>query len=695
MAKDELNINPNMAPDDIKRQIEALARQNERDFAGKLKLREENGKVSFLGIKMPKMVAPFANVLLNTFIVPISDVGSNFIYNRGVKAAEQLKFSKSQAHEIALAAELVARWGIVFSKPILTFTSASNDYAAARRSLYKEFQPIIESGKINYKTNEVVQSAFDDLHEKWVFNLKTMIPELLTLSIQVPYALQRQSEIRAKRKNQFSLTSDLNKTVDERIEKMSRETNEKMELIGKSDEIIAKKREEYIRKRNIKIDGKNLNSAELGEYFDKNIAPQLKELVKESHKQAADGRPQAEHKSGMFENQYWPLALGGVSTLGEGAKVALAESEAKLRTTNSWEMIKHLKDEMDNRFGNDAGKRRAMDADDIRITTIRKHNDRGHRSEQLSLKEYIVEVFQQLERDRGRAELGPALLEQLAPSVDKIAEYIADGRLDATALVSLVGDNKVIQHRASGAKIFVAADQVQKEIDALMATLGSREKIDFDEFCANFANPALIQKTIRGNLESLQGMEKAVFAAFLPEEILVKTGMKRKEAVALRAEGHAHLYDAVAAGVIMLAKHDPETAKTHLGLSEGDMNTVSQLADKLEAGDWKALETAVDGRDKAALAAVRTGGLNMQARGEKPWAQWIKEGAEIHKKIEEAPPEDKEPPATKQHAAHERDGASHAHRHMRGRKESQPWAEIAAEKARTQQETPYDGLTHR
>ena len=678
------------SPEAIKKakdQLAAQERKNEEELRRTLRVEgseKDDGKVGFLGFKMPKYLAPVANIVYDTFIVPLSDVGGNFLYNRGSKLSEQMGASRDRAHQIGLGIELTARWGIIFSKPIITFSSASKEYAMKRRELFKEFQPIIENSKVDYKQNEVVQTAFDNLHEKWVFELKRMIPGLITLGVQVPYALQKHLAAKDKRNSTFSKENELSKSIDDKIRKHAESIEERYKLVSKTEEILATKRKEYIKEMIRKpVAGMRMTEEQLGKQFDTNIAGSIRDAIKQEVASAQNAAKPAAEAKGLLNNydQYLPVLVPMVSAAGEGVNVAIRESATELGRVNSWKMIKHLKEEIGTRYGANDNRRgkEPRRADEIHISMLPgsdKKDERRHRGDEVSLKQYVIETFQQLERDRGRSTLGAAMLEQLEPAAEKIADAIADGRLDAYALVALVGGNKVINHKAGGARIIASAAQVEKEIDALVPVLGTHESLSEEEFFANFANPRLIRETLKKNLATMQGAEKALMVnMFSDDKILLDSGMKQKEITELRKQGHAVLYDATAAAVIQIAHLEREQAKATFHLSDEQLEQVARMAQHIENGDWKALETAVDGHDKTIPAAVRTAGLNMQSKGSTPWSQWIKEGASLREQAKEtaaaeAPEAKPVVPLieeVREHGASQREegNSSHAHRHKK------------------------------
>lgn len=679
------NISAKSSPDDVKREMERLINRNEQEFRDTFKAKIDGDQANFIGLKLPKYLAPIANVVHSVFIVPISTMGSSFVYNKSFKLAEQFHAPRDKAHLIGAGLEATVRWGIIASLPLFGFAAANKDYLKKRRELYRQFKPIIETSKIDYKNNEVVKTAFDHLHDDYAFSLKRLIPSLISFGIQVPYALEQHRKIVSERNSQFSALGDLGKSIEERTKALLGKVTDKVKVNSAIADAIEAEKAKYLKTNKNKkrpYDNKRMSQEELEQEFEQNIGKSLRSEFIDYNKPSTEASKPA--SGGFLDNQQYPLLLTAVSATGEGISTAINESRNKFAKINSWEMIKHLKDVMDSRY-NDGGNghrgrhgRAGRSADDISISMLDAGEEgkrHSRRADEVSLRQYVLEVFQQLERDRGRAEMGGPLLEQLMPSVDLIAEYIADGRLDAYALVNLAGGNKIIQHRSSGARIFANNEQVQKEIDALTATLSTKEEVTEAELLANHTDPASIMRVIKRNLDSMQGKEKAVFASFFPVEILVKSNIKKQDAIELHKQGHALLYEAVAGATLaiahQLATEDPEGVKKMLGISDEQIKEISALAAKLEQGDWKAVETAVDGHDKGAMVAARTAGLELDSKGKSPWVEWVKNGAQAHKEIQEAPKENEEEKSRAvihergDDAAEERRERAHAHKHKK------------------------------
>ena len=284
--------------------------------------------------------------------------------------------------------------------------------------------------------------------------------------------------------------------------------------------------------------------------------------------------------------------------------------------------------------------------EDIMIPSI---DDRDSRS--MNLKDYIVELFQQHERDRNPGRdfcnkktgevidpLRGAMLDKLMPVVDIIANNIANGTISANALYKLVGENKVIEHKASGARVFVKEETLINTIENELApVLGTRERVKMEEFMAKFANPALVQQTLKDNLASMKGVERALFASLFPDDILEQAGLKKKDINEVRKQAHKLSADFVAASVAHFSNKKPEELKK-IGLTDDEIDAIHSMADHIEHGDVDALRLCVNGHNKDVVDAVRTAGMLEQIaapnKGAGFWTERVKEMSKVRSSMQ-------------------------------------------------------------
>jgi len=573
---------------------------------------EKTGKSQVLGFTVSRNVATIFRTLIANVVPWLSRSGGETAYNFAYRIAGK----RPNAALIAKAAESAIRWGIVGASPIVNLIYASRLHSRDRKALFEEFAPVMAATKANYKNNEVIRVAFDELHEDIMMDLKLIAADIPTLVPQILAGIDDQKKFYEKKKHTSTIASTLTQSISERKSALDQEIKERHEL------------REYLKEQAKKqgIDEELVMDA---------FHDELEARRNAHHVQRED----ADENDIQKQKKQW-LVLGG-SLVSEVLKDNIHERSDKRRNkANAWKMIQHLKRELEEQRGKGGDQYAgvsARSADEIMI-------------DDMSLKNYVVDIFQQHERNRAKLNgekiaqsdslnpLGPALVEHMQPAIDLIAEYIADGRLDPDALVTLVGENKIVIHQKSGARSFAKVEDVRKTLDELLAVMSTREAIKPEEFFADFADPALIQNTLKQNIQSMQGMEKAFFVSLFPNDILEQAGMSKKEINAERKRAHKNIYDIAAASVLDIAKKDGEQLKK-LGLSDPVIVAVSELAQSVEAGDRQALERAVDGQDKKAiLGAIRTVGLHEQTSrvedGENYWIQRVKEAPTAKKIIE-------------------------------------------------------------
>jgi hypothetical protein len=592
--------------------VDAARQQYEETMHGaglqKLHVTTENGRSSILGIAVPKTLAPVIETIVATFLPRITRFSGAFAYDKSLRLAGKY-FDANKSHNIARSLEFAVRWGLIAAKPVTDFISAESEYSKERKALFAEFAPVMAATKASPKNNEVMRIAAEQLYDDMMTDVKKIAADIPTLVPQVLFALQDQATLRD-----------------------TRNAKKAAQKFG-TDKIPAQS-------SGIGADFKRFSDGlrnELGEAYTEEAALELFRQQNESVVQAdtLHHRDQAKRFDTMAEP--WMLAGSAVS---QAFKANINERDQQRQgQVNAWEMIKHLKQEMDQQCTelNETGVCERRDPEEIRITGIGKKANR-----EISLKQYVIEIFQQHERDRSHTIgdtnlLGNSLMGKLVPATDIIAEHIADGRLDAYALVNLVGGNSIIQHKNNGARIFASKAETQRIVDDLIPVMSTRETLKIEEFFANFANPKLIQDTLRKNINGMKGIEKAFFVSLFPDEVLTKVGIKKEEIIAFHKEAHDHMYDIVATSVLYMAQKTPEQLKD-LGLAEKDIQAVTELAQKIESGnDPDAIKLAVGGRNKTVLlGALRTLGLNEQVsgamgEGQAFWANRIKEAGNIRR----------------------------------------------------------------
>jgi hypothetical protein len=246
------------------------------------------------------------------------------------------------------------------------------------------------------------------------------------------------------------------------------------------------------------------------------------------------------------------------------------------------------------------------------IMELKRNIDAGYGG-RSDIANQVIQIFQQNEVDRGRIAFGDKLLPKLAPLTERIGEVIASGELDPISLVNLVGKGDVIKKDNNGNRRFITSEQLEIAIDEQRKNFGNREKTSLEELLANFQNPKIVGQAIKDNLRNLQGDDRAIFAALLSDDVLLKSGVKRKELPDLRARGCDVTCEFIKSVAVELAQKSPEELKAK-GLSEKEIEAVSSFKELVYSGDKKAVISAIrstgeDGTNQI-KSAVLTSGLN-------------------------------------------------------------------------------------
>jgi len=611
---------------------------------------DKEGNSYILGFKVSKSIAPVLETAVPNFVNWMQSVGSKFSYDQALKFAtdSKIKFVSSRANAIAKAAEYGIRWGFIGLEPATDALMMVKSYNRERKALFNELQPVIQATKANYKTNEVIHHAFEQLHDSLITDAKRLGANLITIVPMAYTGYKEQTERNIQRKLPLPVADGLEQSMQAEMAAVQKQVDEHSAYASRQVAIQTQMAQakpaalkEFIAKNREKIPGENggfLDEAGMKRLFESSWSEAMRNLQWHEKNKGRNGHGDNEEAANKKKDnkQLGTGVIFGLSVVRQVVKGSIDEASAKRKeATSAWEMIRQLRSAVESQCGNptasDGKEFSCKSADELFIDTPTGGS--------LPLKQYIFEVFQQNERDHGRAVIGPALRAQLMPAVDYIADAIADGRLDSLALVNLVGDGKIIEHKGKGLRKFAAADKVDELIEAQVAILNTREHIKPEEFFANFADPGLIQGTLKKNLAEMKGLEKAFFAALFPDDILLQAGVKSSEIAPLRKQVHDHMYAIVAAGMLKLNALPPEQLK-EFGLTEKQMEYVHSLVEKINTGDEQAIKTAVDGRDKTALDLLRVAGLNAQtknlAEGAGFWASRVKESTETLQKLAEA-----------------------------------------------------------
>jgi len=639
-----------MSGSNINIDTNALSQKVDKNAANLLKnlsVQTENGKTKILGFEVSPDLAPFApliNIAYQGLIEPVANAIGEYVYRGSNSLANNVfKTDLHRSHTIGMAANIVVSTAILGIKPLSKLLSGGRDYAVDRSKLYEEFRKVRESTGANAYNNEVIQVEYQRAGEKMWDVCKSIGPEIPGLIVQglsLGYDIYDQGEKRYKYMQDGISAQEAAQKVAAEAERLAKRTpaqvaedaaNEYAEQLAKTATDDARKKaantayiegvakakaevdqaeEPWIEKATNHItDPKELESKKVdaANHY-KELKPMLlqgdmERLEKE--KQEALKSPEQKAQEAQEQIQLEEQKLNGdkkqkinwfdpktylfdykVQTLGVQAAASEAlqlyydrqlEKHQQSKHPTAWQMIQKLKRKVD--------KERADDSTGVcELSTI----DPQH------LLADVKAIFLQHELDIGRGKFtGPSNERALDQASLLIAEAIADGRLNALALVNLVGERKIIVPQ-DNERTVVSKQDVRDAIDQLQPKLGACAVPSAKEFFEHFDNAKETKEQLKNYLKAMpEGIEKDCFAFIFTYDVLKEAGWTQEQAVDAHTRAKQHMRDVVERSLKEIAsKHKDELGK--FNLTEHDLRALKKIGDVFENGSKKEKETVLN-----------------------------------------------------------------------------------------------------
>jgi hypothetical protein len=581
-------------------------------------VKDENGIHHFwMGFEVPEEMLPILGQLGSVAPNYISSMLKGGVYEESKKLAERfikdfsIEASKDTSHKAGLATAAAVTGLLVGMQPISEVWQGISQRSRERDKVYKNLADVISTS--DYKNNEVIQTALDRSNKLFSNGLRRAASELPIVAMNAWYAFKDHKNLAAE------------KTAEEEIKKgAALEVSEMSKLaaeIKKQNEEIAKVKTKYfrdharvdIREKNFSEDKLKTEDAQKYKKYQE-TEKSWKDMELQIRKQErAKLRAEAEGKIGKNENEASPEAKLLMLNLVAGASQALKSSSSKKsnesqKTKCAYELIMALKKDFDN----------------------------GNIREGSSITKQIVDIFQANEADRGRAHIGPALVAKFQPLAKRIGEVIASGELSPLALVNLVGNGQVMNHRR-----FVSEEDLEQIINKQRSVFASHDKTSLEDFLADFTKPEEIVAVLKDSLKELKGTDRAVLASLLPDDVLFNMGIKKDEVLALRRAGHEQMYGFLKKEIVNLSQETEEQLEKR-GLSKEQVSAIKAAAERIEKGDEKDIRQIIEGskddKNNIVVSTVRKIELDEQisepVKADCYWATKIK-AQPRPKKIEE------------------------------------------------------------
>ncbi|NBX02708.1 MAG: hypothetical protein EBR02_01310 [Alphaproteobacteria bacterium] len=588
--------------EDVKYQHEQLIEENKAHLQDTVKnviavkdVEGKEGKVRWLGMEMDSKFKPVISAVTSKFIPWINKVGAPTVGKLFEAGAHALRLNPAVAKNADTVGRLSFLWSTVFFQQISDLTSFSSEFAKKRNALFKEFKPVVEATGAQTAINEVMSTEYSRASAKWSASIKDMTADLATLVPNVMLALQQQNEWLGKKPldfgKMFKKNGASNSESGVKIDPVKAEIERRLSVLPE-------------------------------EYRDDDYTKQIAREVAEEFS-GSKARKQGDVNSDNIMDH--ALTLGAIASPALKSIISTKVDDSP----TAWEMIKTLRHEVEGictRKGSDC-EFTPPEPDSIHI-------------EGKSLAEYVVDIVQQNEKNRGRSEIAGVNLERLQESSQLIAEALAKGVIDADSLVVLVGEHKIVKRGKNGETSIADEDELKDCIEKMSAKTGHAIDLTADEFFKAFTNKEAIQQNIKKDIESLQGVEKSCFMALLPDEVLKQAGIKEEEIRAARVQARDHMYGIVEKymqGLSSVVEESSPEELRNLGLTKKSVAHLEKLLSAMD-GDEKdhALQSVVEGHHKEILSLIATVMLNEQKENpdafKREWTEFVKATPKQHKK---------------------------------------------------------------
>jgi len=532
----------------------------------------KDGKNYYMGMEVAPELASTMQYLTSTYPTYLSDFVREGVYDNSKELFNKLNkhfgisSNPAAGRKAGLYTSAAVTGLLIGLQPIVEIVRSANQSRKDKKQIKEVLSAVIETNKDSYKDNEVIQTIMDNTHKAMVTGFKRAAAELPTVLVNGYYANLSHKDLVKQKTNEDAFKNPA--VGDAHRSQLDKDL---------MDEEAREHTYAQMRKDKPSDATERIIARDKAKYED---------LAREQHSEESDKN---------FEDKHRLLHVN----LAAGANIFLKSRASKgiddEKLPTAYELIIDLQKKINN-----------------------KEIDQGS-----NIKEQIIEIFQRNEHDRKRQPMSGGLLEQFNPIAERIAEVISNHELDAIALVSLVGDKKVV----SVERHLVTIGKLEQLIDNQRAVFSNH----YDDVFSDLANPKAAMKAFEENLANLKGDEKALYTSMFSEKMLKKSKLSKKEIVENWKRGHELFCDFAKSYTAELAKKTDEELKEQ-GLSSKQIESVKKLNELIVAGDEKGVKSAIGG-DESVLSAVRTASMNEQLKtGKKPWAETVRRQDKIIEK---------------------------------------------------------------
>jgi len=576
--------------------------------------KDDKGQYHWMGMEVSEEMLPMLQYFASVAPQYLSDFLKSGVYDNSLKLFNKLnnemKFTTAAdaGHKAGLAGAATMTGLLIGLQPITEVVQSINLRDKKRTEIFKSLTDVMATNG-DYKHNEVIQTALERSNRIFSDGVRRAFAELPTVAVNAIFAFSSHKELSAEKSKEFQVKQIMSgsTTIDGHLDELKKEAERLKDL-------EATKRKWFKKFETGKLDA------------EKNP------LYKESDPKyiAAKKAWDSDEKKKTDEAK---AKLKAEATGKAGEKPKETSAEMKMLGINAAAMFTQMLKSKFKKESADASKNQT--AYEL-IIKLNADFENGHISQGSNITKRIIDIFKANEKDRGRADIGSVLVAKFEPLAKRIGAVISNGELTPLALVNLVGEGEVINHRR-----FVSEDDLEQIINKQRSIFSSHDKTSLEDFLADFTKPEAIVAVIKDSLKELKGKDRAVLASLLPDDVLFNIGIKKDEVLALRRAGHEEMYEFLKKEIVNLSQETEEDLEKR-GLSKEQVSAIKAAAEKIEKGDEKDIRQIIEGSkdDKNNIVVSTVRKIELEEQISEPvkadcyWATKIK-AQPRPKKIEE------------------------------------------------------------
>lgn len=459
---------------------------------------KDNGTVKFLGlIDVPPQFAAIGASVYTLFLNAANGTVWDHGYKWGAGGAAQLNLSALSQQRAGLALASLGILGLTHWQDISQFIQSEQKYHEDYTRIARQIAPLLDEMKgghgaaalmsVKQEENEVIYNERRRMHQ---LNGAERVKHLVQASGRgVQFIISAMEGYKRTGAQGFdaAIISGASKQAQDGFDKYLERYKETYDHIkSKAGEMSKERIEELVRQR-------------MGE------TPR-----------SADAHGTEAMSSNLVAGGTM-LATFAAQTVGNAM---FSQAMSKIQPVSAYDMILELKKQLD---------------DDPKMDRYSlpkgMHLDgkKGVDANTLTLSDYIVQVFQQHERDCDPTnKIGKRLQDKLKAVADKIADTLRSGDLDGMALIKLVGERKIVKQEG---KSICTDEMLEHQLDYMKAKMRHLTFVDEKEY---FSDANFSRKQLKDSWAAMKDDERNVFMNFVPLEVLEAAGISGPDLKARR-----------------------------------------------------------------------------------------------------------------------------------------------------------------